>query len=62
MSPRSSISGENELTELIRELLIVELGLAGVPQQDIRKIARCDMNRVSRIVRLLKTDSRKEKK
>ena len=45
---------KDEMTELIRDLLIAELGLAGVPQPDIRKIARCDMHRVNRIVRLLK--------
>jgi len=45
---------KDEMTELIRDLLIVELGLADVPQPDIRKIARCDMHRVNRIVRLLK--------
>lgn len=45
---------KDEMTELIRDLLIAQLGLAGVPQPDIRKIARCDMHRVNRIVRLLK--------
>jgi hypothetical protein len=45
---------KDEMTELTRDLLIVQLGLAGVPQQDIRSVARCDIRRVNRIVRLLK--------
>jgi len=40
--------------ELLRDLLIVELGKAGVPQKEIRKIARCSMDRVSSIVKVLK--------
>lgn len=44
---------KDEMTELIRDLLIVQLGLANVPQKDIRKIARCDIRRVNRIARLL---------
>jgi hypothetical protein len=38
-------------TELVRNLLITQLGLAGVAQQEIRKIAGCDMKRVTRIVK-----------
>jgi hypothetical protein len=38
-------------TELVRDLLITQLGLAGVAQQEIRKIAGCDMKRVTRIVK-----------
>jgi hypothetical protein len=40
--------------ELLRDLLIVELAKAGVPQPEIRKILGCDMHRVSRIARHLK--------
>ncbi len=39
---------------LLRDLLIVELAKAGVPQPGIRKIVGCDMNRVSRIARHFK--------
>ena len=56
MALRSGIRAKtvkDEMTELMRDLLIVQLGLANVPQQDIREIARCDMRRVNRIVRLL---------
>jgi len=40
--------------ELIRDFMIVQLGIAGVPQTAIRKILGVDMNRVNRIVKLLK--------
>ena len=43
----------DELTELIRTLLIVQLGLAKVPQHNIRKIASCDLNRVNAILKLV---------
>ena len=49
----------NEMTELLRDLLIVQLGLAKVPQAKIREIAGCDLNRVNRVVSLLR--SRKSK-
>jgi hypothetical protein len=40
--------------ELLRDLLITELGKAGVPQLEIRKIVGCDIHRVSRIVKHIK--------
>lgn len=40
--------------ELLRNLLIAQLGLAGVAQAAIREIAGCDMNRVNRIVKPIK--------
>jgi hypothetical protein len=45
-------SGDSDrIAELLKDLLITELGRAGVPQPVIRKIVGCDMNRVSRIVK-----------
>jgi len=44
----------NEATDLLKDILIVQLGVAGVPQQTIREIIGCDINRVSRIVKRLK--------
>jgi hypothetical protein len=41
-------------TELLQNLLIVELAKAGVSQPQIRQILGCDMHRVSRIARHLK--------
>jgi hypothetical protein len=43
-----------EVTELLRDLLIVELAKAGVSQPAIRKLVGCDMHRVSRIARHFK--------
>lgn len=41
--------------ELLKDILITLLGTAGVQQQRIREIVGCDINRVSRIVKHLKT-------
>ncbi len=46
----------DEATEVLRDLLIVQLGLARVPQRTIREIVGVDMNRVTRIVRHLNTE------
>lgn len=51
----------DEQTELIRTLLIVQLGLAGVPQKKIRAIAKCDMNVVSEILQHIGKRSENEK-
>lgn len=41
-------------TEVLRDILITQLGIAGVPQQTIRNIVGCRIDRVNRIVRHLK--------
>ena len=46
--------------EVLKDILITQLGIAGVPQQNIRKIVGCDINRVSAIVRHVKTAKRSE--
>lgn len=49
-------------TELLKDLLIAQLGVAGVAQAEIRKIVGCDMNRINRIVKPIKkakTDAKK---
>lgn len=53
---------ENEQIELLRNILITQLALAGVPQRRIRAIARCDMNRVAAIVRHLEARANKTKR
>jgi hypothetical protein len=53
MATKKDKQGDSS-TELLRDLLIAQLGLAGVGQADIRKIAGCDMNRVNRIVKPIK--------
>jgi hypothetical protein len=50
------VNGEKATVELLKDLLIVELGKASVPQLEIRKIVGCDIYRVSRIVRHLKKE------
>ena len=53
---KSEASVERATVELLKDLLIVELGKASVPQLEIRKIVGCDIYRVSRIVRHLKKE------
>lgn len=43
----------HELVELTRTLLIVQLGLAKVPQDNIRLIAGCSINRVNATLQLV---------
>jgi hypothetical protein len=40
--------------ELLRDLLIVQLGLAGLTQHQIREIVGVDIHRVNRVVKYLK--------
>lgn len=57
MAKKSAIKGSrehSETSELLTNLWITQLGLAGIPQRNIRSIVGCDMNRVARIVRHLK--------
>jgi hypothetical protein len=44
---------DEEIAELLRDLLIVQLGLARVAQNDIRKILGCSIGRVSDILKHL---------
>jgi hypothetical protein len=52
--------GESKATEVLKDLLIVQLGLAEIPQHTIREIVGCDMHRVTRIVRHLKRKTKEE--
>ena len=49
----------DDTAELLKDILITQLGMSGVPQQSIREIVGCDINRVSRIVKHLKSAKRK---
>jgi len=51
----SKTTNNGESVEVLKDLLITQLGLAGVPQLTIRKIVGCDIHRVSRIVKHLKS-------
>jgi predicted transcriptional regulator len=42
---------EAQVLELLQDLLITSLGIAGVKQIEIRKIVGCSMDRVSRIAK-----------
>ena len=52
--PRKPKPGSTDATEVLKDLLIVQLGIAGVPQRSIRTIVGCGIERVNRIVRHLK--------
>ena len=49
---------EQAIEELLRDLLIVQLGLAGLTQHQIREIVGVDIHRVNRIVKHLKNTSK----
>jgi hypothetical protein len=54
MAKKQPNDQDDTTVELLRDLLIVELVRAGVSRQNIRKIVRCDLNRVTRTARYLK--------
>ena len=59
MAQRRKATGlRDENTELLRKLLIVQLGLAGVSQQDIRAIVGGDILRVNEVMKHLKLKKR----
>jgi len=58
MPKREAVRSGDGLSDIIKDLLIVQLGLAGVRGHDIRKIASCSMDRVNRIVKYLKVTSK----
>lgn len=45
---------EQTTDDLLRDLMIVQLGLAGIGQHQIREIVRVDIYRVNRIVKHFK--------
>jgi len=45
--------------DFLRDILIVQLGLAGITQHKIREIVGCDMKQVNRIVKHFKKLSQK---
>lgn len=51
----------DEAIELLRTMLIVQLGLAGIGQREIRAVAGCDINRVNKTLRALKLKRGKRK-
>lgn len=59
----SKHGSSEEVIELLRTMLIVQLGLAGIGQRQIREVVGCDLNRVTRTLKALKPSraSRKRK-
>lgn len=49
---------EQTAEELLRDLLIVQLGLAGLTQHQIREIVGVDIYRVNRIVKHFKKNNK----
>lgn len=54
--PKPDRNNNPELQELLRDLLITTLGTAGVKPKAIREIAKCDMNKVSRITKHIRQE------
>lgn len=52
MAPKRNAS--DETTELLRTMLIVQLGLAGIGRRQIRQVVGCAMNRVTKTLKALK--------
>lgn len=50
---RKKPATDDEIAEILRDILIVQLGLAKVSQNDIRKIVGCSMGRVNDILKHL---------
>jgi hypothetical protein len=48
------------VVDALKDLLIVQLALARVPGHTIRKVARCDMARVTQLTRHLKGRMRRD--
>jgi Trp operon repressor len=59
MPPKRQHTQTDSSTEVLKDLLITELAKADVPQREIRKIVGCDIHRVTRIARHVKTASEK---
>ena len=58
MARKKDAKTDGEIADLLRDLLIVQLGLAKVAQNDIRKILGCSMGRVNDILKHLPKTSR----
>jgi hypothetical protein len=48
------MASNNNIEELLQDLIIVQLALAGVPGAEIRKVVGVGMNRVSKILKAIK--------
>lgn len=55
-------SSEKNVTDLLLDLQIIQLGIAGVSQQAIRGIVGCDIVRVNRILKHMNSGRKKQHK
>lgn len=51
MAKQGGPKPQEGILELLRDMLILQLRLAGAPQDDIPKIARCGINRVNGVLK-----------
>ncbi|MGB7472050.1 MAG: hypothetical protein WBW58_21955 [Candidatus Acidiferrum sp.] len=58
MAKKKVPTPEEEIVELLRNILIVQLGIAKVPQNDIRKIVGCGMNRINDVLKHIPKSNR----
>lgn len=56
---RGNASTQPEATEVLRDMLIVQLALAGLTRHQIRETVGVDMNRVTRLVKHIKRSAEK---
>lgn len=54
MAQKRQTKNRDEAVEVLKNLLVVELAKAGVPQPEIRRIVGGEMARVNRIARYFK--------
>lgn len=45
-------------SELLKDMFIADLAIAGVPQREIARVVRVDLNRVTRLAKSLKRKKR----
>ena len=53
MAKRSNLSSTEEQLDLLRKILIIQLALAGVPQNTVRAIVGGDIRRVNDVMKHL---------
>lgn len=58
LKKNKQLASEEEAVELLRNILIVQLGIAKVPQNEIRKIAGCSINRVNDLLKHMPKSNR----
>ncbi len=58
LKKNKKLAPEDEMVELLRNILIVQLGIAKVPQSEIRKIAGRSINRVNDLLKHIPRSNR----